>query len=208
MKRPMPLESFLLNESESIDFMPAPELEQWILETFISEDGELYNEDHRHISPWPTDLFKVLWASSAFIKAERMVLGQCEKFSPMAGGWRKARQEKQMLDWFNCVPQYIITIDAQYATTASDTDFCALVEHELYHLGAKRDEEGEYIVSASTGEYKYYLRPHDVEEFIGVVRRYGASEDVKKMVEAANQRPEVAKSDIYHACGTCYLRVV
>lgn len=207
MKRPMPPESFLLNESETIDFMPAPELEQWILETFISEDGELYNEDHRHISPWPTDLFKVLWASSAFIKAERMVLGQCEKFSPMAGGWRKARQEKQMLDWFNCVPQYIITIDAQYATTASDTDFCALVEHELYHLGAKRDEEGEYIVSASTGEYKYYLRPHDVEEFHGVVQRYGASPDVQKMVQLANDGPTIGKAKIAHACGTCILKL-
>ena len=73
----------------------------------ISSDGKLYNPDHAHISPWSSTLFKVLWASSAFIKADRVVLGQTEKFSPMAGGWRKLRQEKQMIDWFGCVPDFV-----------------------------------------------------------------------------------------------------
>ena len=196
-----------LDPFDTVDFEPAPELEQWILETFISDGGELYNEDHQHISPWPTDLFKVLWASSAFIKADRVILGQAEKFAPMAGGWRKLRQEKQMIDWFGCIPDFIITIDAQYASQASDVDFCALIEHELYHIGAKRDEDGNYLVSTSTGEYKYYLRPHDVEEFFGVVQRYGASESVQKMVDLANDGPTIRKANIAHACGTCLLKL-
>lgn len=33
----------------------------------------------------------------------------------------------------------MITIDAQYAAEASDTDFCALIEHELCHIGVKGD---------------------------------------------------------------------
>ena len=125
----------------------------------------------------------------------------------MAGGWRKLRQEKQMIDWFGCVPNFIITIDAWFAHKASDTDFCALIEHELYHIGAKRDEDGNYLVSQSTGEYKYYLRPHDVEEFHGVVQRYGASPDVQKMVELANDGPTIGKAKIAHACGTCLLKL-
>lgn len=55
---------------------------------------------------------------------------------------------------------------------------------------------------------KLVIQSHDVEEFTGVVRRYGASEDVKRMVEAANTRPEMSRADVHYACGTCYLKVV
>nr|WP_180043785.1 MULTISPECIES: putative metallopeptidase [unclassified Acinetobacter] len=204
----MPPQSLLdLDPEEPVGFEPAHELKEWILKTFIDEGGELHNPDHMHISPWDDDLFMVLWASSGFKKSEKIVLGQTEKFAPMAGGWRKMRQEKQMIDWFGCVPNFIITIDAWFAHNASDTDFCALIEHELYHIGAKRDEDGNYLVSQSTGEYKYYLRPHDVEEFHGVVQRYGASPDVQKMVELANDGPTIGKAKIAHACGTCLLKL-
>lgn len=208
MKRPMPPQSLLyLDPEDPVGFEAAPELKEWILKTFIDEGGELHNPDHMHISPWDDDLFMVLWASSGFKKSEKIVLGQTEKFAPMAGGWRKLRQEKQMIDWFGCVPNFIITIDAWFAHNASDTDFCALVEHELYHIGAKRDEDGNYLVSQSTGEYKYYLRPHDVEEFHGVVQRYGASPDVQKMVDLVNDGPTIGKAKIAHACGTCLLKL-
>lgn len=208
MKRPMPPKTLLdINPFDAVSFEPAQELKEWILNTFIDDEGALHNPDHAHISPWDDDLFKVLWASNAFIKADKVVLGQTEKFAPMAGGWRKLRQEKQMLDWFGCIPDFVITIDAQYASQASDTDFCALIEHELYHLGAKRDEDGNYLISPSTGEYKYYLRPHDVEEFYGVVQRYGASESVQKMVDLANDGPTIRKANIAHACGTCLLKL-
>ncbi|WP_165492529.1 putative metallopeptidase [Acinetobacter sp. ANC 5045] len=208
MKRPMPPQNLLdLDPEEPVGFEPAHELKEWILKTFIDEGGELHNPDHMHISPWDDDLFMVLWASSGFKKSEKVVLGQTEKFAPMAGGWRKMRQEKQMIDWFGCVPNFIITIDAWFAHNASDTDFCALIEHELYHVGAKKDEDGNYLVSQSTGEYKYYLRPHDVEEFHGVVQRYGASPDVQKMVELANDGPTIGKAKIAHACGTCLLKL-
>ena len=208
MKRPIPPDSLLERDPiDDLDFEPAKELKEWILATFISDSGELYNPDHGHIAPWDDDLFHVLWASSAFMKADQMVLGQTEKVMFNAGGWKKARQEKQMIDWFGCMPTFLITIDAQYAATATDTDFCALIEHELYHVGAKRDEDGNYIVSPSTGEYKYYLRGHDVEEFHGVVERYGASEQVQKMVELANNGPTIGKAKIAHACGTCLLKL-
>ncbi len=208
MKRPMPPDALLERDPiDDLDFEPAKELKEWILATFISDSGELHNPEHGHIAPWDDDLFHVLWASSAFMKADQVVLGQTEKVMFNAGGWKKARQEKQMVDWFGCIPTFLITIDAQYAATATDTDFCALIEHELYHVGAKRDEDGNYIVSPSTGEYKYYLRGHDVEEFHGVVERYGSSEQVQKMVELANNGPTIGKAKIAHACGTCLLKL-
>ncbi|WP_265733650.1 putative metallopeptidase, partial [Acinetobacter baumannii] len=64
-------------------------------------------------------------------------------------------------------------------------EFCALLEHELYHIGVERDEDGEMIFSSSTGLPKHYLAGHDVEEFVGVTKRWGASQSVKRIVEAA-----------------------
>lgn len=37
-------------------------------------------------------------------------------------------------DGFGRVPTYIITLAADYCSQCSDADFCALVEHDLYHI--------------------------------------------------------------------------
>ncbi|HHP1741547.1 TPA: putative metallopeptidase, partial [Klebsiella pneumoniae] len=58
-----------------------------------------------------------------------------------------------------------------------------------------------------TGMPVLKLRGHDVEEFVGVVRRYGASKDVQEMVDAANRPAEVAHIDVARACGTCMLKL-
>lgn len=52
---------------------------------------------------------------------------------------------------------------------------------------------------------KLGIRGHDVEEFVGIVRRYGAG-DTAKFVAAAQRAPEVGHADIARACGTCILR--
>jgi hypothetical protein len=93
-----------------------------------------------------------------------------------------------------------------YALNCSDAEFCALIEHELYHIGHMKDAFGQPAFTRD-GLPKIGMRGHDVEEFTGVVRRYGASEDVAKMVKAAQSTPEVAKLNIATACGTCLLRV-
>ena len=194
-------------EYDPIDFEPAHDLRTWMLEMFVYEDGALFNPEHAHIAFFERDFFAVLWASSAFIKAEKMVLGQCERISINAGGWKKARQEKQLQNWFGYVPTYMITIDAQYAAEASDADFCALIEHELCHIGVKRDPDGNMLVSNMTGMPKHYLRGHDVEEFNTVVERYGASDAVQTMVDLARKGPTIGKAKIAQSCGTCVLKI-
>jgi hypothetical protein len=47
------------------------------------------------------------------------------------------------------------------------------------------------------------VRSHDAEKFVGVVRRYGMTEDVRRLVEAANSQPEIGNYNIARACGTC-----
>jgi hypothetical protein len=199
MARPGPPADLI--ESLQSQLQPAPDLSTWIQETILAEDGPLHNPDHAHLIDAGLCF---LWASSAFTKKGRTVVGQAEQVMFRAGGWQKARQEQQMREWFGSVPEFIITLAADYCAQCSGAEFCALVEHELYHLGQLTDEFGAPAFYKD-GRPKIGLRGHDVEEFIGVVQRYGASSQVAKMVEAAKSIPKVSIVSIARSCGTCLL---
>ncbi|WP_445406203.1 putative metallopeptidase [Acinetobacter seifertii] len=208
--RPFPPQDLIdkAEEDEAIRLAPAPDLMNWVITNFLTIGGPLHNPDHDHIAELLHDNEEFLacaWASSACVAKKRMVLGQCEKVMFNQGGWKKARQEQQMRDWFGYVPVYLITIDASYCDQATDRDFCALIEHELYHIGVERDEDGEAIYSEMTGLPKHYLAGHDVEEFVGVVKRWGADENVKRLIEVAKQAPFVSDVKISKCCGTCLI---
>jgi len=113
--------------------------------------------------------------------------------------------ERQMVDWFGRVPEVVITLAADYCSSCTDTEFCALVEHELYHVAQEADQYGAPKFLRD-GTAALTMRAHDVEEFVGVVRRYGAGEQVQKLVDAVQRPPEVARLDIARSCGTCLLR--
>ena len=89
-------------------------------------------------------------------------------------------------------------------SSCSDAQWCALVEHELSHCGVERDAFGAPKFKKSTGLPSFTLVGHDVEEFVGVVRRYGAAAaGVQAMIDAANATPTVAAAAIDAACGNC-----
>ena len=200
MSRPAPPEDLL--QAASISLRPAPEVWEWIVEQILTEGGSLFNEDHVHLRD---ATLCVAWASQAFHKKGRTVVGQAELVMFRAGGWQKARQEQQMEEWFGLVPNYLITIAADYCAQCSDLEFCALIEHELYHIAQATDKYGQPAFTEE-GMPKLKMRGHDVEEFVGVVRRYGASADVQALVDAANSPAEVGKLNIARACGTCLLK--
>jgi hypothetical protein len=205
MDRPHPPTSLLeLSDLSSfgIRLTPAPEVWEWLQTEILADTGSIHNEDHAHLID--ADI-RVMWASSAFSKKGRTVVGQAEEVAFRAGGWQKARMEQQMMDWFGDVPAYIITLAADYCVTCSDADFCALVEHELYHIAQATDQYGAPKFTQE-GLPKLEMRGHDVEEFVGVVRRYGASPDVQELVDAANKPAKVGKLNISRACGTCLLK--
>jgi hypothetical protein len=185
-----------------IRLAPAPEVWEWLNAEILADTGSIHNEDHAHLID--ADI-RVMWASAAFSKKGRTVVGQAEQVAFRAGGWQKARMEQQMFDWFGTVPTYIITLAADYCAQCSDADFCALIEHELYHIAQAKDQYGAPKFTQE-GLPKLEMRGHDVEEFVGVVRRYGASPDVQELVDAANSPAEVGKLNISRACGTCLLR--
>ncbi|AGN78965.1 putative metallopeptidase [Pseudomonas sp. GD03651] len=201
MGRPMPPADLL--ESPFLTLKPAPELWEWIQREILASTGSIHNEEHAHLIDASVG---VMWASSSFAKKGRSVLGQAEQLMMRAGGWQKARQEQQMRDWFGEEPEFLITLAADYCSQCTEVEFCALVEHELYHIGHKLDNYGAPAFG-DDGMPKLEMRGHDVEEFVGVVRRYGPSHDVQQLIDAASRPPEVAKINIARACGTCLLKL-
>lgn len=186
-------------------FAPAPLVRAWIQAAILEEDGLLHNPDHAHLLNAD---FEVLWAAGGFESKMRRVVGQCEEVIFRASAWARMRQEEQMQQWFGHVPDFLITLDASYATECSEAEWCALVEHELYHIGQKHEFGAPVFMK--DGRPKLGIRGHDVEEFIGVVRRYGmGSPDsaVAQLVSTANTEPEVSRIRMSQACGTCLLRV-
>jgi len=200
MSRPCPPADLL--DSPLLELRPAPEVWEWVQREILAVTGSIHNPEHAHLIDGS---IQVMWASESFVKQGRRVLGQAEKVMHRAGGWQKARQEQQMREWFGDEPEFLITLAAEHCAYCSDVEFCALVEHELFHIAQKLDKYGAPAFG-DDGLPKLEMRSHDVEEFIGVVRRYGASEDVQQLIDAASRPPEVAKINISRACGTCLLK--
>ena len=171
------------------------------MESILSDVGALYNEDHAHLLQANVG---VVWTSVPYRRQMRGVIGMAEM--PGQGslsGWRKARAEQQLEEWFGLVPDFLVTLYAPFCEGADDATFCALVEHELYHCAQAVNEFGAPRFSRATGRPIYTLRGHDVEEFVGVVRRYGArATGASELVRAANAGPQVAPAAISGACGT------
>lgn len=186
-------------------FVPAPDLLDWIRATFLDEGSKLYNPDHVHLRD--ADL-GVLWTNCDNSRQMRAVIGQAELMPPMAmGKWQRARAVQQIEDWFDGMPDFLLTFSAPAAAGMDDPSFCALVEHELYHCGTKLDEFG-MPKFKQDGTPAFAMRGHDVEEFVGVVARYGAeAAGVSAMVDAAKAGPTIGRASIAGVCGTC-LRAV
>lgn len=200
-KRPMPPDAL----GPELTFMPAPEVLAWIGREILSVDGAIHNRDHRHLAD--ADLC-VLWADGGFTSKMRTVIGTAEEVAFRCNAWQRGRQEQQMLQWFGHIPSFLITLDGQFARNCSDAEWCALVEHELYHLAHAQDEFGAPKF-AKDGKPKIAIQGHDVEEFIGVVRRYGVGHpegNLARLVASGHTDPEVSRVALAGACGTCLLK--
>ncbi|QSR18427.1 putative metallopeptidase [Novosphingobium sp. KA1] len=207
MSRPYPPHDLAtLSDLEMLDrFVPAPDLLEWIRATFLEEASPLFNIEHAHLRD---AALGVLWTNCDNSKQMRAVIGQAELMPPMAmGKWQRARAIQQIEEWFDGMPDFLLTFSAPAAAGMDDPSFCALVEHELYHCAQKLDEFG-MPKFKQDGTPSFALRGHDVEEFVGVVARYGAeAAGVSAMVDAAKAGPTIGRASIAGICGTCSLKV-
>jgi hypothetical protein len=201
-ERPQPPRELLV--PSAVDrFVPAPELVAWARATFVDRDGVLRNVDHAHLA---SATIGALWTDAPNSRGMRAVVGTAEIPVFRGSKWVKARQVAQMIAWFGSLPDFVLTFSAEYASGAEDATFCSLVEHELYHCGQATDEFGSPKFRKNDGKPVFTIRGHDVEEFVGIVRRYGAARgagDTAALVEAGKKKPEVAQASIDWACGTC-----
>lgn len=184
-------------------FEPAPELLGWAITTFIEEGAPLHNPEHGHLHAASLGF---LWTNVANSRHGRAIAGQCE-FKPPGGTmgkWARGRAQAQIAGWFGGLPDFLITLYAPYAAVCSDTEFCALVEHELYHAGQAKDEFEAPKFAGDSGMPVFCLRGHDVEEFTGIVRRYGAAAaHVEAFIAAAALTADVPAGSVAAVCGTC-----
>ena len=201
--RPLPPHGLAtFSEIEMADrFVPSPELREWITGTFLKDDSPLFNVDHAHLQD--ADI-GVLWTNCDNSRNMRSVIGQAELMPPMAmGKWQRARACQQIEEWFGDMPDFLITFSAPAAHGMDDASFCALVEHELYHCAQKMDQYG-MPKFKEDGTPSFAIRGHDVEEFVGVVARYGAIDPgVAAIFEVAGRKPMICAASIAGACGTC-----
>ena len=208
MNRPYPPQDLAtLSDLEMLDrFVPAPDLLEWIRATFLDEASPLFNIEHAHLRD---AALGVLWTNCDNSRQMRAVIGQAELMPPMAmGKWQRARAIQQIEEWFDGMPDFLLTFSAPAAAGMDDPSFCALVEHELYHAAQKLDKYGMPAFNKDTGKPIFVLRGHDVEEFVGVVARYGAeAAGVSAMVDAAKAGPTIGRASIAGVCGTCSLKV-
>lgn len=193
-----------LTDDVEEDFVASPAFSMWIANTFIDEGAPLVNGDHEHLRD---ARIGVLWTNAINRQKQRTVLATAEIPQAMAGGWKRARFELQIRRWFPEPIDFLLTFSATECRRLSDRAFCALVEHELYHCAQVLDQYDNPKFHRDTGLPMYCLRGHDVEEFVGVVHRYGAvNADVRALVAAAAHAPDIRDEDIAGGCGTCLSR--
>ena len=204
ISRPMP--PIEVVEGFSAAFIPAPEVDEWLRATFLDEKSPLYNVEHDHLN---SANLGILWTNVENIRQTRRVVGMVElpKPHPALGKWAKARWEHQMWQWFGDVElDFLITLNATYCAGAAHIEFCSTVDHELYHCAHKLDEYGIPAFNKRTGKPKFALRGHDVEEFVGIWRRYGpgaAAGDSVALAAAAQGKPEIGTVSVATMCGNC-----
>jgi hypothetical protein len=101
------------------------------------------------------------------------------------------------------LPDFLITIDI-VAGSFDDASFCALVEHELTIALRRRTRRASPKFHRESGEPMWGIRGHDVEEFVGVVARYGTeATGTTDLVKAGANKALVAVATVSLACGTC-----
>jgi hypothetical protein len=90
-----------------------------------------------------------------------------------------------------CEKDFVIEIAADEWQQASDAMRRYIVDHELSHCGGEEDPE-------KGGEMVWFMIPHDIEEFIGVVERNGLQrETVRDFFRACAKADQDEKKRLY-----------
>ncbi len=198
-----------ISETEGSGFRPAPDMAEWMRETFIDEEGGLSHDRHAHLRD---ARIAVLWSSHEYERRGQRVLGKAEQPPPHGiYGWDRGRMMQQLAKWFGGwfdgeSPDFLITLYEPYVANCLEEGraraICALVEHELCHCAQQTDEYGTPEFSDATGRPKWTIAGHDAEVFVHEVARYGAySDELKDLRTAFEKGPSTDEAVVRGVCG-------
>ena len=189
----------MLEEDSEPLILPAEGMSEWARIVFMTENSPLYDSVHDPIA----DAFVgFLWANQPFEQRGMRRWADAGLGAPSGDPWTKLAHQVQLRHWFGGIPDFIIRIDAVISDGLSDRAFCALIDHELRHCIQKHDRNGAPVFSKLTGDPIWAIRPHDIEEFSEIARRYGSWEDARQEYELALiEGPTISLTDIGAACG-------
>jgi hypothetical protein len=142
------------------NFSPAPEVKE------VAE--KLIPKYHGHINDFSVRVDYV-FIDKIPKKGGKEVWGYVTKFSGLQAYEAKDNPDGE--------PFFVMVISAPIWEILSAKGKEALVDHELCHIGAKLTEKDEEKV------VKLFLKPHDMEEFESINRRYGNWTDEVKIPE-------------------------
>lgn len=199
--RPLPPEHLL---GGLLGFEPAPEIERWARQTFINDGAALEVDELAHLQQASIGF---VWTNVLNVRRDKMLLGTCALMPPTGDKWSAAARAAQIRDWFPDEEEgidFLITIYAPACFAMDDASWCALILHELKHAGQKRDREGQPMFDRETGKPVWGMIGHDLEEFVTVVRMFGATAaGAEEFVKAAIEGPTVSQAQMNVACGNC-----
>ena len=203
--RPRPPDELFACDPDEEDFrplfLPADDLTTWLYKTFLSSGAPIYRENCSHLLD--ADI-GCLWTNVLNTSGRRRVLATAEMPKPSGSPWTSGRAEQQLWDWFDLIPTFVLTFDAQYAATCDNWAWLAVCLHELLHCGQKENRFGDPMYSMATGLPLFCMRKHDIEEFEDVMRLFGVkSTGRESFLKACLDGPTLAQATIDGACGTC-----
>jgi Putative phage metallopeptidase len=112
---PMPPSSLL--ESDELEFLPAPEFGNWAFSAFISGESPLCNVDHVHLREATIGF---LWTNASNQTQGKRVVGTAQCGQASGKPWPKAMRNQQVREWFGEIPDFLITLDAEYLSEGNN----------------------------------------------------------------------------------------
>jgi len=153
------------------EYAPAPDVDE------VARD--LIDSYHSHLASVRIDF---VFVSESLKENGKLVWGRAKKVGGL-NAWLAS--ETRRPDAIQPEEFFVVEIDRKVWGQLDDKCRRALVDHELTHLDVDIDTS------------KLSIRPHDLEEFNSIVRRYGLwRDDVQLFIEAAKDERKLFETRI------------
>lgn len=127
-------------------------------------------DEHKHLAENEVRFLWLMRASPATMGG-REVIGMVHEVD--VKGRLRDLFFQLLVKQYGFMPDFIVTMSAEWWREATPLQREALVHHELAHVRQALDKNGEPRVNKQTGEPILALVAHDLEEFQSTVERYG-----------------------------------